>query len=154
MTTWIVVVIVVILLALLLVSAAVLFRLVVVRGNGSAALMRSEDSGKWRYGSLHYSSSALGYYRLLSLRPSADVIMPRALITLGGWRRPSEDELDVLDPDEIILPVAGPDQHGHELDFDLCLGRREATALLSWVEARSTEDVRVRRSGTSKRRRP
>lgn len=153
MTTWAVAAVLGVMLVLLLVSAAVLFRLIVVRSSGSPALMREQGSGRWRYGSLHYSATAVGYYRLLSLRFRPDIVMPRASLTLGAWRSPEGEELEVAEPGEVILSVVGPDEHSRKLDFDLCLGRGEATALLAWVEACSTDDVRVHVPRTSKRRR-
>lgn len=143
MATYIEVVLgVVVLLILLPVAAAVLFRLTVVRRNSTSAVARRTGDRHWRYGALRYSETEAAFYRLVSVRFGADVHLYRRSLVLGPRRTPTGPELDVAESDEMIISFSGRDRRGRTVDGELCLGPSEMTALLAWVEACSTEQIR------------
>jgi len=133
---------VVILLVLVPVAAAVVYRLVVVRRTSTPALFRSHNGPGWCYGALKYSDTEASFYRLVSLRFGADLTIERRSLVLGARRQPTGAELDVAEVGEMIVPVTGRDRRGGKVDGEFCLGPAELTALLAWVEACSTEQVR------------
>ena len=135
------VLLVVLSLALVSVVAALSYRFVAVRGHATPVLARRPD-GEWRYGALRYAAGEAMFYRLVSVRPGADLKIQRRTITLGERRQPSGAELDLAEQGEIIVPIHGLDRRGGPVEMELCLDPRALTALLSWVEACSTEDVR------------
>lgn len=135
---------VVVLLALLPVVAAVLYRLLVVRGNSTSAVVRRKGEEAWRYGAFRYSDTEASFYRLLSIRFGADVRLDRRSVVLGARRQPTGPELDISEPGESIVPFAGHDRRGRAVEGELCLGPSELTALLAWVEAASPDQVRRR----------
>lgn len=144
---------VVIVLAFLALVAAVVFRVLVVRGSATPVLLSERRRPAWRYGALRYSEDEACFYRLVSLRPGADLRIERRSIELGARRRPEGAELEVAEDGEVIVRVSGTRPGGAAVDVDLCLAPRDLTALLSWVEACSTETVRRRpRRGRSSRR--
>lgn len=143
------------LLALVSVVAALSYRFVAVRGHATPVLARRPD-GEWRYGAMRYAAGEAMFYRLVSIRPGADLRIQRRTITLGDRRSPSGAELDLAEQGEIIVPMRGLDRRGGTVEMELCLDAQALTALLSWVEACSTEDVRHvhhrQRASTSRRR--
>ena len=130
------------LLALLPVVAAVVYRLVMVRGNSTPALLRIGSDPAWRYGALRYSETEASFYRLVSLRFGPDLRIERRSVILGPRRQPTGEELDVAEDGEMIAPFTGRRRGGEPVEGALCLGPPALTALLSWIEACSTEQVR------------
>ena len=135
---------VVVLLALAPVVAAALYRLTVVRGNSTSAVVRRKGESSWRYGAFRYTDTETSFYRLLSLRFGADVRLDRRSVSLGPRRPPTGPELDIAEPGESIVPFEGLDRDGRPVAGELCLGPAELTALLAWVEAASPDQVRRR----------
>ena len=145
MTTTATIFLVVVLLAAASVSAALAYRFRAVRGH-STPLLLSHRSGRragvWRYGAMRYTGDEAMFYRLVSLRPGADLRIVRRTITPGERRPPSGRELDLAEDGEVVVPVTGATPAGEPVDVELCLVPDALTALLSWVEACSTDDVR------------
>ena len=140
---------VVVLLALPVV-AAVLYRLVVVRRSSTSAVARRAGEQTWRYGALRYSESEAAFYRLVSVRFGPDVHLDRQTVVLGRRRPPTGQELDMTEAGEMIISFSGRDRRDRIVKGELCLGPAEMTALLAWVEACSTDQVR--RPGGGRRR--
>lgn len=136
---------VVALLILLPVVAAVLYRLVFIRRNSTSLLSKRASEDAWRYGAVRYTDTEVEFYRLLSIRFRPDARLDRRTLELGKRRQPTGTELDIAEEGEIIVPFSGQDRSGRVVDGELCLGPAELTAMLSWVEACSIEQVRPRR---------
>ncbi|MDX2355721.1 DUF2550 family protein [Dietzia sp. PP-33] len=133
---------VVVLLVLAPVAAAVVYRLVFVRRDSTSVLVKRYGGDSWRHGAVRYSDTDVAFYRLLSVRFGADVRLDRRSLVLGARRQPTGDELDVAETGELIVPFSGHDRKGTIREGELCVGPAEMTALLAWVEACSTEQVR------------
>jgi hypothetical protein len=133
---------VVVLLVLVPVVAAVVYRLVVVRRTSTPALYKPRSEPGWGYGALKYSDTEASFYRLTSVRFGADLRIDRRSLVLGARRQPTGPELDVAEVGEMIVPVTGRDRRGEPVEGEFCMGPAELTALLAWVEACSTEQVR------------
>lgn len=134
---------VVMLLVLSPVVAAVVYRLVVVRRDSTSVLVKRHGGDSWRHGAIRYSDTDVAFYRLLSVRFGADVRLYRRSLVLGPRRQPTGDELDVAESGELIVSFSGHDRRGGVREGELCVGPAELTALLAWVEACSTEQVRT-----------
>lgn len=146
------VLLVLLLLVFLPVSAAVVFRFVRVRGSSTPALWRRLPDGRWHYGAFEYTDGGISFYRLVSLKFGPDFDFTRSGLELGQWREPLGEDLEVADPGEVVVPIGGVDRRDRRFTGEVCLGRREATALLSWVEACSTDHVRTRNGRSGQRR--
>ncbi|MCZ4277148.1 MAG: DUF2550 domain-containing protein [Rhodococcus sp. (in: high G+C Gram-positive bacteria)] len=139
-------VIVLIILVVLLVClvAAFLYRLVILRRGGTAAIMRTAPAAGgsgWRHGVIRYGDNSLVFFKLSSLRPGPDHRITRQGVDLGERRRPRSDEFDIMSEDIAILELT---DGGRE--YEIALDRGALTAFLSWLESRP--------SGRSKRGRP
>lgn len=134
---------VVLLLVLVPVAAAVVYRLVVIRRDSTSVLVkRAGDAERWRHGAIRYSEAEVAFYRLLSVRFGADVQLSRRSLILGPRRDPTGPELDVAEIGEMIVPFVGTDRRGRTFEGELCMRAAGLTALLAWVEACSTEQIR------------
>lgn len=133
---------VVVLLVVLPVAAAALYRLVVVRRHSTSAVVRRKGDTGWRYGAVRYSDTDVAFYRLVSVRFGADVRLDRRTVLLGARRQPTGAELDMAEAGETIVDFAGRDRTGRTVEGELCLGPAAMTALLAWVEACSTDQIR------------
>lgn len=134
---------VVLLLVLSPVVAAVVYRLVVIRRDSTSVLVRRGGEGNpWRHGAIRYSDTEVEFYRLVSVRFGADVRVERRTLTLGPRRQPTGPELDVAETGELIVSYSGTDRAGQVIEGELCMPPAELTALLAWVEACSTEQIR------------
>lgn len=133
---------VVVLLVLAPVVAAVVYRLVVVRRDSTSVLVKRDGGEAWRHGAIRYSDTDLAFYRLLSVRFGADVRLDRRSLELGPRRQPTGHELDVAESGEVIVSFSGHDRRGGIREGEICVGPAELTALLAWVEACSTDQVR------------
>ncbi|QNG18276.1 DUF2550 domain-containing protein [Rhodococcus triatomae] len=135
-------IILVVLLAALV--AAFLYRLVVLRRGGTAAILRvlpAAEGAGWRHGIIRYGDCDLVFYKLSSLRPGPDSKIARLGIEVDGRRSPRGNEFDIMTEDIVILGVSeGADR------YEVALDGGALTAFLSWVESRP--------SGRSQRRRP
>ncbi|AVZ39687.1 MULTISPECIES: DUF2550 family protein [unclassified Dietzia] len=133
---------VVVLLVLAPVAAAVVYRLVVVRRNATSVLVRRAGEESWRHGAVRYSDTDLAFYRLVSVRFGADVRLDRRSLELGPRRQPTGHELDIAESGEVIVSFSGHDRRRGIREGELCVGPAELTALLAWVEACSTDQIR------------
>lgn len=134
---------VVMLLVLTPVVAAVVYRLVFVRSDSTSVLVKRDGGDSWRHGAVRYSDTEVAFYRLLSVRFGADVRLDRRSLVLGPRRQPTGGELDVAESGELIVSFSGHDRSGGIREGELCAGPAELTALLAWVEACSTEQIRT-----------
>lgn len=140
---------VVVLLVLVPVVAAVVYRLVVVRRNSTSLLVKRDGDDSWQHGAIRYSDTEVAFYRLLSVRFGADVRLDRRTLELGPRRQPTGPELDMAEVGEMIVSFSGHDRRGRSRQGELCVGPAQLTAMLAWVEACSTEQIRY----TDRRRR-
>ena len=124
------------------VVAAVVYRLVIVRRDSTSVLFRRSGERSWGYGAIRYSDTDLAFYRLVSVRFTADTRLERRSLNLGPQRQPTGDELDVAEEDESIVGFSGHDRRNRIVEGEFCLGPSELTGLRSWVEACSVEQVR------------
>ena len=73
------------------------YRLGQLRREGTPVLLRAlpadVDEG-WRHGTVHYSDTALRYFRLSTLRPGPTRTLQRQSIEISGRRRPQGTEAD------------------------------------------------------------
>ncbi|MFF0815667.1 DUF2550 domain-containing protein [Rhodococcus sp. NPDC003318] len=128
--------------------AAFVYRLVVLRRGGTAAILRSLPAGHgqgWRHGIIRYGEESLVYFKLSSLRPGPDSRISRQSIELGARRSPADTEYDIMTDEIVIVEV-----HDGERTFEFALDRGAMTAFLSWVESRpSGRSLRGRPTGLS-----
>ncbi len=139
-------VIVLIILVLLLagIVAAFLYRLVILRRGGTAAIMRvipAPGGSGWRHGIIRYGDNTLVFFKLSSLRPGPDHRITRQGIEVGERRKPRDDEFDIMTEEIAILELTDQGQK-----YEIALDRGARTAFMSWLESRP--------SGRSKRGRP
>lgn len=133
---------VIVVLILVPVAAAVVYRLVIVRRDSTSVLFRRSGERSWGYGAIRYSDTELAFYRLISVRFTADTRLDRRSLILGPQRQPTGDELDVAEEGESIVSFSGHDRRDRTVEGELCLGPSELTGLRSWIEACSVEQVR------------
>ena len=137
-----VLIILVVLLAVLV--AAFLYRLLVLRRGGTAALLRvlpsPGDSG-WRHGIIRYGESTFVFFKLSSLRPGPDSRMHREGSEVGSRRSPSGTEFDIMSEDSVVVKV----NDGWSA-YEIALDSGALTAFLSWVESRPDGRARRRRT--------
>ncbi len=134
---------VVLLLVLVPVAAAVVYRLLVIRGDSTSVLVRRSGDGQpWRHGAIRYCDAEVSFYRLLSVRFGADVHLSRRSLILGPRRQPTGAELDVAESGEMIVPFVGTDRRKRSYEGEVCMPAAGLTALLAWVEACSTDQIR------------
>ncbi|MFE4504042.1 DUF2550 domain-containing protein [Rhodococcus sp. NPDC056743] len=137
-----VLIILVVLLAVLV--AAFLYRLVILRRGGTAALLRvlpsPGDSG-WRHGIIRYGESSCVFFKLSSLRPGPDSRVDRQGIEVESRRSPSGTEFDIMSDDIVVLRV-----RDGESNYEIALDSGALTAFLSWVESRPDGRARRRRT--------
>lgn len=134
----------------LLACAGLVYRVAEVRRAGTPVLLRvlpaATDQG-WRHGSMHYTEPALVYYRLTALRPGPTVTLPRRRLELVGRRRPAGTELEIMDPDTVVLELRVRESGRAPAGYEVALAPVLVTALLSWLEASpSSRARRPRRS--------
>lgn len=126
--------------------AAFVYRLVVLRRGGTAAILRVLPAGPgsgWRHGIIRYGEETLVYFKLSSLRPGPDSRISRQGIELGTRRTPTDSEFDIMTDEIVIVEVRDGDRA-----FEFALDRGAMTAFLSWVESRpSGRSVRGRPTG-------
>lgn len=129
---------------------AVAYRFVMFRGSGSPIVFTTSRPGaaaRWQHGILRYTEDSALIIKLFSIRPAADVSLPRASIVLDVARMPStETERELVEPDEVILPFSATDGRGHPISGSLALSNHSHAALRSWVEACSTQQIKGRRA--------
>ena len=137
-----VLIILVVLLAVLV--AAFLYRLVILRRGGTAALLRvlpsPGDSG-WRHGIIRYGESSCVFFKLSSLRPGPDSRVDRQGIEVESRRSPSGTEFDIMSDDIVVLRV-----RDGASNYEIALDSGALTAFLSWVESRPDGRARRRRT--------
>ncbi|MBO0855042.1 MAG: DUF2550 domain-containing protein [Nocardia sp.] len=134
----------VIILVLLLVGVALvsLYRLIMLRRGGTAAILRvlpAEGGHGWRHGLIRYDEDRLVFYKLTSLKLGPDSCIRRLGIEVSDRRSPVGDEYDIMTDEIVVMAVS--DGQG---DFELALDRGAMAAFLSWVESRPSERVRRR----------
>lgn len=138
-----VLIILVVLLAVLV--AAFLYRLLVLRRGGTAALLRvlpsPGDSG-WRHGIIRYGESTFVFFKLSSLRPGPDSRIDRQGVEVESRRSPSGTEFDIMSDDIVVVKV-----NDGSSAYEIALDSGALTAFLSWVESRP--DGRARRCRTA-----
>ncbi|WP_198654586.1 MULTISPECIES: DUF2550 domain-containing protein [Nocardia] len=126
-----------VLVALALISV---YRLVMLRRGGTAALLRvlpAQGGQGWRHGLIRYDEDRLVFYKLTSLRLGPDSTIRRRGIEIGDRRVPVGDEYDIMTDDIIVTAVADTDG-----DYELALDRGARAAFLSWVESRPSDRTR------------
>lgn len=137
-----VLIILVVLLAVLV--AAFLYRLVILRRGGTAALLRvlpsAGDSG-WRHGIIRYGESSFVFFKLSSLRPGPDSRVDRQGIEVESRRSPSGTEFDIMSDDIVVLRLRDGSSN-----YEIALDSGALTAFLSWVESRPDGRARRRRT--------
>lgn len=137
-----VLIILVVLLAVLV--AAFLYRLVILRRGGTAALLRvlpsPGDSG-WRHGIIRYGESSFVFFKLSSLRPGPDSRVDRQGIEVESRRSPSGTEFDIMSDDIVVLRLRDGSS-----SYEIALDSGALTAFLSWVESRPDGRARRRRT--------
>lgn len=125
--------------------AAFLYRLVVLRKGGTAAILRENpaeaDSG-WRHGLIRYGESTLVFFKLSSLRLGPDSRISRQGIEVESRRTPVGSEFDIMTEEIVILSVRDGRRR-----YEIALDSGALTAFLSWIESRpSGRSVRGRPS--------
>ncbi|MFD4369594.1 DUF2550 domain-containing protein [Rhodococcus sp. NPDC058521] len=125
--------------------AAFLYRLVVLREGGTAAILRENpaeaDSG-WRHGLIRYGESTLVFFKLSSLRLGPDSRISRQGIEVESRRTPVGSEFDIMTEEIVILSVRDGRRR-----YEIALDSGALTAFLSWIESRpSGRSVRGRPS--------
>jgi hypothetical protein len=133
-----------IILVLLLVGLglASLYRLVMLRRGGTAAILRvlpAKGGQGWRHGLIRYGENQLIFYKLTSLKLGADWTIRRLGIEVVDRRGPLGDEYDIMTDDIIVITVSDGDG-----SYELALDRGALAAFLSWVESRPSERIRRR----------
>lgn len=121
-------------LLLLVVGAVVVLRLYSLRVAGVPIILRylpAPGEQGWRHGTLRYDDHELKYYRLSSVRLGPSWTLPRSETEIVGRRAPRGTELDVIDPDMVIVHAVTP---GGETE--LAFARDGLTAFQSWLESR------------------
>ncbi|NMD56387.1 MULTISPECIES: DUF2550 domain-containing protein [Tsukamurella] len=121
-------------LVLLAVGAVVALRLYSLRVAGVPIILRylpAQEEQGWRHGTLRYDDHELKYYRLSSVRLGPSWTLPRSGTEIVGRRAPHGTELDVIDPDMVIVHAVTP---GGETE--LAFARDGLTAFQSWLESR------------------
>lgn len=125
-------------------GGASLYRLVMLRRGGTAALVRTlpNDAGHgWRHGLIRYGEDAVVFFKLSSLKLGPDSRLHRSSIAVVNRRTPAGTEYDIM-TDEIAVIEVNDADGAHEIALD----RGALTAFLSWVESRpSGRSVRGRR---------
>ncbi|KXP04114.1 DUF2550 domain-containing protein [Tsukamurella pseudospumae] len=124
----------VVVLVLVLVGAVVVLRLYSLRVAGVPIILRylpAQDEHGWRHGTLRYDDHELRYYRLSSVRLGPSWTLPRSETEIVGRRAPHGTELDVIDPDMVIVHAVTPDG-----ETELAFARDGLTAFQSWLESR------------------
>jgi len=148
-----------VLLAGLVLLAVLVYRVTEVRRAGTPVILRrlpaAADQG-WRHGSVHYNDYSLVYYRLSSLRIGPTAVLPRRRLEIVGRRHPEGTELEIMEPDTVIVHLTVNAPGGKKLppsrageraaDYEVALDRDLLTGLLSWIEARSPSRARWRRA--------
>lgn len=132
----------VVMLVLSPVVAAVVYRLVVVRRDSTSVLVKRAGGDAWRHGAIRYSETDVEFYRLLSVRFGADARVVRRSLVLGPRRQPTGPELDFAELGEMIVSFSGTDREDQTIEGEFCMGPAELTALLAWLEACSTDQIR------------
>ncbi|MDN2497243.1 DUF2550 domain-containing protein [Nocardia sp. MDA0666] len=133
-----------IILVLLLVGVALvsLYRLIMLRRGGTAAILRvlpAQGGQGWRHGLIRYGESRLVFYKLTSLKVGPDSTIRRLGIEVVDRRSPVGDEYDIMTDDIVVIAVSDGDG-----SYELALDRPALTAFLSWVESRPSERIRRR----------
>lgn len=131
------IILVLLLLALALVSV---YRLIMIRRGGTAALLRAlpaEGGHGWRHGLIRYDEDRLVFFKLTSLKLGPDSTIRRRGIEVGDRRGPRGDEYDIM-TDEIIVTEVSDTEGSYELALD----RGARAAFLSWVESRPSDRTR------------
>ncbi|GAB3133475.1 DUF2550 domain-containing protein [Tsukamurella serpentis] len=126
--------VVVAVLVVLVAGVVVVLRLYSLRVAGVPIILRylpAEPEQGWRHGTLRYGDHELRYFRLSSVRLGPSWTIPRAQTEIVGRRSPHGTELDVIDPDMVIVHAVTP--HG---DTELAFARDGLTAFQSWLESR------------------
>ncbi len=129
----------------LLLAGGLLYRVREVRRAGTPVLLRKLPAGSdegWRHGSVHYTEPALVYYRLTALRPGPTAVLSRRHVDLTGRRSPEGTELEIMDPDMVVLELSVTDHVHGAREYELAMGPVLVTGFLSWLEARPPRRAR------------
>ncbi|WP_067679048.1 DUF2550 domain-containing protein [Nocardia miyunensis] len=121
---------------------ASLYRLLMLRRGGTAAILRvlpAKGGQGWRHGLIRYRENQLVFYKLTSLKFGADSTIRRLGIEVVDRRGPVGDEYDIMTDDIIVIAVSDGDG-----SYELALDRGSLAAFLSWVESRPSERIRRR----------
>lgn len=122
-------------------------RVQLLRRVGTEVVMRSlpSDTGRgWRHGVLRYREDQLQFFRVASLRPGPDRVIPRRTLELLDRRTPNTSELDVLPAGSTVLRVGVG-----RCESEIALGGGALTAFLSWVESSPPDRAHRRSPGES-----
>ena len=137
------VLLIVLVVLLVLAVATLLYRLVMLRRGGTAALVRvlpNNPGHGWRHGLIRYGEASLGFFKLSSLRLGPDSRLSRSTIAVHDRRGPSGTEHDIMTDEIVILEISDSSK-----SYEVALDRGALTAFLSWLESRpSGRSVRGR----------
>jgi hypothetical protein len=137
------VLLIILVLLLVAVGLASLYRLVMLRRGGTAAILRvlpAKGGQGWRHGLIRYDEDRLVFYKLTSLKLGPDSTIRRLSIEVTDRRRPVGDEYDIMTDEIIVIAVSDGDG-----SYELALDRGALAAFLSWVESRPSDRIRRRR---------
>lgn len=120
-----------------------LWRFTSFRSKGTPIIIRplpAADGAAWRHGVIKYTDELINVYKLRSIRPGADVRLPRNDVEIVSRREPTEVEAGFFDPG---LHVVACTVEGMG-DWEVAVDASGDTALVAWVE--SSPSRRTRRA--------
>ncbi|MCK0440143.1 DUF2550 domain-containing protein [Gordonia alkaliphila] len=130
-----------------LLLAGLIYRVREVRRAGTPVILRAlpaESDRGWRHGSVHYTEFALVYYRLTALLPGPTAALPRRHVELHGRRAPEGTELEIMDPDMVVLELHVTGTGPGSGDYEIAMSPILVTAFSSWLESRPPRRSRRR----------
>ena len=110
-------------------------RLRALRSGGVHAALRTrlDDSGKgWHLGVGRYQGDEFVWFRVLSLRAGADLVIHRSGLEIADRRDPSGPELYSMPPASRVLRFGAI---GGTPDVEIAMGPDALTGFLSWLES-------------------
>ncbi|WP_017625018.1 DUF2550 domain-containing protein [Nocardiopsis chromatogenes] len=108
------------------------------RGGAVECYLRPYGGGPWRIGLGRYGSSALHWYRVLSLWPRPAATLPRRGLVVVGRRAPDTGDLAELTGDMTVVQLGWTGPDGADPDtpgYELAMGTGALTGFLSWLES-------------------
>lgn len=114
------------------------WRFFTVRGTGTFVTLRPAGmSGLrgWHHGEIRYEGDTMSYFKILSLRPTANQSFKRQNINLVEVRDLHSNEVDLISADSrvAVFKVTGPGSSGGT--YEMVLTPPALLAFSTWVEA-------------------